>query len=973
MKYPPPLSAVGQTYKDFVVTKYLPLDELQSTLIELVHEPTGARVVHIANADPENLFCLSFQTLPDSSNGVAHILEHTVLCGSKKFPVKDPFFAMTRRSLNTYMNALTGQDFTCYPASSQVEKDFYNLLEVYLDAVFHPELKHLSFLQEGHRLEFADRKNLNGPLRFQGVVYNEMKGAMSSIESRLWESLAKHLTPDLPYAHNSGGDPKEIPSLTYEGLVDFHRNFYHPSRCLFFFYGNLPLAGHLDFILPNLKGVSKIPLLPPLPLQKRNTSQVIIVDRYPIAEGESTEKKTQIVFSWLTVPISDQNAILALCLLESILTDTDASPLTMALLKSNLCTQVDSFLDIEMSEVPWAIVCKGCEEKDAGKLQKILFDTLKNLSISQEEIDASLHQLQFQRTEIGAEGVPFGLTLFMRAALIKQHGSEPENALLIHSLFQDLRERLQDPNYLPNLLQKYLIDNPHFVRLTLKPDPHLEKEEQAEEEKRLEQIKRSLSEKDKQELAGASARLHTYQESIENQSLDCLPKVLLNDVPKAIRDIPLIEKGNTFHHSCFTNQILYVDLIYELPELKVEDLPLLSLFAKLLPELGSGGRSYEETLHFQQSYIGGFDAYLGLHVSQEDPDVCRPAFALRGKSLYHNAKHLFQLFSDFSSQIDLDDRERIQEWLSQHATEVQSRLTRSAMNYAVQTSLNSLSLPSFVYDQWHGLPYYRSVLKWAKQCNQAFIDSLKRIANTVLGLQNSHLILVCDEKTFTELEKEELPKLKLPNKPYRPWKGGYALPKAEPGARIIAAPVAFTALGMRTVGYRDPKSPYLLIAAELMKNVVLHKEVREKGGAYGSGATYTPSTGNFHFSAFRDPHLASSVEAFHKAIAKIASKGFNERELEEAKFGVLQSLDAPIPPANRAMVAYAWKRAGRTLALRREFRDQVIAAHAGQIAEAVSQCLADQEGILVSFLGQDLLDKENEKLKKPLPILAIEK
>src|SRR3989338_5741849 len=187
---------IGDKYRNFTFTKALPIEELQSILYELVHEPTGAQVMHIANDDSENLFCLSFQTLPTNSNGVAHILEHTVLCGSKKFPVKDPFFSMTRRSLNTYMNALTGQDFTCYPASSQIEKDFYNLLEVYLDAVFFPELKKNSFLQEGHRLEFAEPKNPNSPLQFQGVVYNEMKGAMSSIESRLWEAMMKHLTPD---------------------------------------------------------------------------------------------------------------------------------------------------------------------------------------------------------------------------------------------------------------------------------------------------------------------------------------------------------------------------------------------------------------------------------------------------------------------------------------------------------------------------------------------------------------------------------------------------------------------------------------------------------------------------------------------------------------------------------------------------------------------------------------------------------
>ncbi len=575
-----PLDALGQRYKGYQITKYLPLNELQSALIELVHEGSGARIIHIANEDVENLFCLSFQTLPDSSNGVAHILEHTVLCGSHKFPVKDPFFAMTRRSLNTYMNALTGQDFTCYPASSQVEKDFYHLLDVYLDAVFHPELKQVSFLQEGHRLEQVD-----GKLQFQGVVYNEMKGAMSSIESRLWEALSRELVPDLPYAHNSGGDPKRIPSLSYEELVEFHESFYHPSRCLFFFYGNLPLKKHLDFIERELEGVKKIPLLPPLPLQKRFTEGVRAIERYPIAEKESLEKKTLIAFAWLTTHISHQSEILALLLIESILTDTDASPLTLALLKSGLCTQIDSSLDVEMSEIPWAIVCKGCEEKDADALQKVLFDALEQVAIAPEEIEASLHQLEFQRKEIGAEGIPFGLTLFMRAGLIKQHGSEPENALLIHSLFSDLRARVADPNYLKGLIQKHLLGNPHFVRLVLRPDPLLEKEERDEEVERLAQIQKRLTKAEEKEIAAQSAKLAAYQEEVENQSLDCLPKVTLRDVPPHARDYPLVDQGTALHLDCFTNQILYADLIFELPDLRAEDLPLLSLFSKLLPEL----------------------------------------------------------------------------------------------------------------------------------------------------------------------------------------------------------------------------------------------------------------------------------------------------------------------------------------------------------------------------------------------------
>jgi Zn-dependent M16 (insulinase) family peptidase len=831
-----------------------------------------------------------------------------------------------------------------------VEKDFYNLLSVYLDAVFCPELKYESFLQEGWRLALSGKKP-----EFQGVVYNEMKGAMSSIESRLWQAIAKHLTPDLPYSYNSGGSPEEIPDLDYRKLIEFHKTFYHPSRCLFFFYGNLPLEKHLKEIEKYLNQ-SKIPPLPPLPLQKRYSEPVFTEEEYPVAKGE--EKQGQIAFAFLTAHIGEQRDILALTLVQSILTDTDASPLTHALLKSGLCTQLDSSLDVEMSEVPWTIVCKGADPKDADELQNILFETLKTVQITQEQIDAALHQLEFQRTEIGAEGIPFGLTLFMRAALIEQHGCDAENALLIHSLFQDLRNRLADPKYLPSLLRKHTIDNPHWVRVILRPSQKLEQQEKAAEEKRAQE---KLQEIGKEKVKEDEKRLTKHQAEVENQSLECLPKVTLKNIPPHARDFPLIDRGHTSHYACFTNQILYVDWIFELPEIAPQDLSLLSLFAKILPELGTGGRNYAENLAYQQAHVGGFDASLALHVAHLDPDLCRPAFSLRGKALYRNAKELLNLFSDYGAKIDFN-KERIQEWLLQHATVLEERLVKSAMNFAIQSSLCSLSLPSFVYNQWHGLPYYHFVLRCAKQCDEAFIDSLRRIYNQVMGLKNPHLVLTCDELEFAELEKEEFYGLHSQNKSYTAWQGRYPLPERRNRARLIAAPVAFTALGMRSVSYRDPEAPYLLIATELMDNLVLHKEIREKGGAYGGGATYTPSTGNFHFYAYRDPNLSQTIESFYRAIEAIGAGKFNDRELEEAKLGVIQTLDSPIPPGNRAMVAYSWQRAGRTLALREEFRSKILHATSQEIANSVSSCLSGQQGVIVSLLGQDIWDKEKNKL-----------
>ncbi len=960
------LNAVGDHYGAFQITKYQPLPELQSTLIELVHEPTGAKVLHIANDDPENVFCLSFQTLPTSSNGVAHILEHTVLCGSKKFPVKDPFFAMTRRSLHTFMNAFTGQDFTCYPASSQVPQDFYNLLEVYLDAVFHPQLKHMSFLQEGHRLAFREAHNEQSPLVFHGVVYNEMKGAMMSAESRLHQAIAKYLTPNLPYSHNSGGDPKEIPDLSYEELIEFHRDFYHPSHCLFYFYGNLPLQDHLDFIEEKaLSNRGKIALAPPLPKQPRFKSPVHASEPYPFSKSEDPTDKYEVAFSWLTAKISDQADVLALSLIDTLLMETDVSPLKKALLKSGFCHEAESSIDVEMREIPLSIICKGCKSGSEGELKKVLFQTLNKIAsspISQDRVEAALHQLELQRTEISSEGGPFGLHLFMRAGLLQQHGSDPASALQIHSLFSQLSHKLKNRAYLPNLIRRYLIDNPHFVSLVLKPDPNLEEREQAEEKQRLEILQSKLTPQQKLQIIHESEALEKYQESTEHQSLECLPKIALADVPQRARDFALTHHTEPafelYHHDCFTNQFLYAELIFDVPDIAQQDLPLLSLLSKLWTELGTGGRSHEKTLHFMESHTGGIDANLALHVSAKNPDSLKPAFSLRGKALFRKSEEFFQLLTDFSHGSDFADRERIGQWLLQHATELDEHLASNPLNYSVQQALCGFSTASYIYNQWHGYPYHQFIQTLVKDSSDAWVDRLASLAQKLIS-GKPHLILSCQKSHKDQLLSKRFYALgkRAITSPLSAWVGNYPIPAPTSAAHIISSPVAFTALGMRTCAYSDPSAAPLMLATELLSNVFLHKEVREKGGAYGSGASYAPSTGNFHFYSYRDPHLSTTLQTFHKSIDIIAEGSFTDNDLEEAKLGLIASLDTPVPPSNRAAAAYAWLRAERTFADRQHLREQILSTSRSHIMHAVER-LKHLPSATVSFLGEPLWEKE---------------
>lgn len=968
------IQAVGQTYKNFTITKYLPLEELQSTLIEAVHTVTGAKIMHIANQDVENLFCLSFPTYPSSSNGVAHILEHMVLCGSKKFPVKDPFFAMTRRSLNTYMNALTGQDFTCYPASSQIEKDFYNLLAVYLDAVFYPDLKPLSFAQEGHRLEYTEPKDPKSGLCFQGIVFNEMKGALANPESRLWESVLKYLTPDLTYCHNSGGDPKNIPDLTYQELKSFHETFYHPSHCLFFFYGNIPLSKHLDFIEENvLKNFSKVAPLAPINLQKKFSKPVFAEEFYPIASKEKLNKKHFICLSFLTEQIIHQEETLALCLLESLLLDHDASCLKKALLKSRLCTSVDSSVDIEMSQIPFSILCKGCDKNDKEKIQKIIFQTLENCSFTEDEIEGCLQGLEFERTEIGSGGMPFGLTLFFKAGLIKQHGSNPENALLIHSLFNDLREKLKNPSYLRNLIDKYFLKNPHYLVLVMSPDPELDAKEKQQENERLKKLEKEVN---PEEILKQTENLEKYQHQTEHQVLDCLPKLTLKDVPEKTIDFPLHKETlgfvDIFHHDVFTNKILYADLVIDLEPLPEDLLPLLSIYSKFVTELGFGSQTYEDCLHFQQAHTGEFYAQIGLFPSSKNPNILKPSLCIRGKCLYRFAEKLFELFSQLLEGANLTEKHRIQELLSEHVTLLEQKINKSALSYASQLAMQGFNKPSQFQEKLSGLYYYNQVLNFAKDFD-GFVKKLQDLQKMILNFEKLSLILSCDRSMFDQIKKTSFYN-RLNKKPtivHKQWDPFFEKQKIESQARIISSSVAFTVQGFSCINVMHKDSAYLCIATELLSNCYLHTSIREKGGAYGSGASYSPVTGNFHFYAYRDPNLSRTLQEFTLGWEKICRKDFTDQELEEAKLGVIQALDTPVTPANRAFTAFGWEKSERSLQNRQEFRQNILKATKEDIALALKTHIQPTQGVVVSFLGEALLQKEIPKLQTPLKTLTV--
>ncbi|NGX50421.1 MAG: hypothetical protein K1060chlam2_00267 [Chlamydiae bacterium] len=968
-----PKYEVGANHRDFTFTKVVPIDELNMIFYELRHEPTGARVMHLEADDPENLFSLSFQTLPTDSTGVAHILEHTVLCGSKKYPVKDPFFSMTRRSLNTFMNAMTGSDFTCYPAASQVEEDFYNLMEVYLDAVFNPELKELSFLQEGHRLEFEKGDDPTTPLLFKGVVFNEMKGTLTSPETRLWQEVMTALTPDLPYAFNSGGDPKEIPNLTHEELKAFHQTYYHPSHCLFFFYGSFPLAPHLDFIAKHaLKGIKKSADLPPISLQRRFEKPHTLVAYYP---PQSDDNREFVTLSWLTTDLKNQEDALSLALLESILMETDASPLKLPLLKSGLCTQADGYLDLETSEIPYTIICRGCKNDSGKEIEALILNTLEEIAesgIDSHLIEAALHQLEFSRLEITGDYGPFGLTLFFRSALAAQHGCPAENALSVHSQFSKLLLQVKDPDFLPALIRRYFLNNSHRTLLSFKPDPTLQEKEEQEEREKLKKIKEALTEEERSKIVKQAADLKKFQEKMESQSLECLPKILLTDVPKNTPDFLITHEQQDqltiFHHDCFTNHILSANLIFDLPHIAFDDLPYLQLLLSLLPELGAGERDYRENLEYINAYLGDFSASVSLYPQIEDPNLLKPTFSFRGKALSRNVDKLFALFKDICRSPQLDDSERMKELILQIHTSLENRLSRSAMSYAIQLSLCSFNQSAFIGEQWSGLSYLQFIRSIARDLDRKLpeiIERLKALKSTLYHFTTPHLVLSCDADQYHTLSKESFYGIgDLPTKPFEPWKS-YSIPSPKRAqARPISSPVAFSAFSFKVPSMVDHSAPALSVSTDLLENTFLHKKIREQGGAYGSGAGYNSLTGSYTFHGYRDPHITSTYRAFEESIAAISKGSFSDRDLTEAKLGLIQDFDSPISPGSRAMVAYCYFRDGRNKVLRQDYRDHLLSTQKKDVKEALSEHLLKgvDEAIKVTFTSESLLKKENSNL-----------
>jgi presequence protease len=978
----------GKDIGAYRIEKIVFLEEMDAFLYQLVHVPTQAKHIHISNKDTENAFAVGFKTVPADSTGVAHILEHTVLCGSKKFPVRDPFFSMLKRSLNTFMNAFTASDWTMYPFSTQNRQDFRNLMDVYLDAVFFPNIDELSFKQEGHRLEIEPDENGSGDfhLVYKGVVYNEMKGAMSSPYQVLVRSLMHALYPDTTYHHNSGGDPREIPRLTHDQLKTFHQRHYHPSNAFFYTYGNLPLKDHLEFI--EKKALSCFQEIDPdtrVPSQPRWQQEKTVEYAYALGKNEAPEKKVQAGVAWLSADIQDTFDVLSLQLLERILLGNAASPLRKALLDSGLGTALSdgTGYDHDNRDTLFACGLKDVKKEDTGNIRALIFETLEDLvtgGIDGELIESAIHQLEFHHKEVTNTPYPYGIQLVMSFAGSWFHGADPGRVLQFDDDIAAIREKVAQGGFFESLIQKYFLNNFHRTTFSLVPDPLMEERDRARVMEELNRTKAGLSSESIDKIRSDQESLQQLQDSLEDPS--CLPTLAISDIPPDITRVEEIKIPGTdrlFAYHQPTSGILYFSGVLNIESLPTELLSMIPLFGYMYTKIGTRKHDYVRMARLMDAHTGGIFVSAHARTSLKTKS-CIPFLSLDGKCLNRNMDRLFDILEELTKDFFPGDLSRIKTLLLQYQAGLEAGIVQNGHRLAMSLASRNFSETQKKEELWHGVHQLLALKELTSDLSEenlkAFSEKLLRIKERVWVKDNFKTALVGEDEAvhsaisrsgsiITALHRKALPqKDESPQEceTFLPWEGW-----------STSSAVSFVASSFPTPSLGHKDAPILFVASKLLRSMYLHREIREKGGAYGGFALYNPEDGIFSLASYRDPHIANTLKVFEGVEDFLNSGSYNDEDIKEAILQACSEIDKPDSPGTRGKKAFFRKTIGLTDEDRTAFKEGILAVNRKKVSDlAAAYFNPDKTKRAVAVISGDAqLLEACRKLDRPLEIHKI--
>ena len=985
---PPIQYQTPATVNGFNLTRVTPMPGIRANAYEFEHIKTGAKLLHLHANDAENLFTVIFPTPPNDSAGLPHILEHAVLGGSRKFPVKEPFFEMVKMSMATFINAMTATDFTVYPVSSNVKQDFFNLAEVYFDAVFHPQLTEETFRREGHHLALKNNADVSSDLMIKGIVYNEMKGVYSNPESSMYRRSVQALFPDTKYSHDSGGDPVDIPSLTYEDFTRFHRELYHPSNALIFLYGDIPTAESLKFLDDRLSEFSRQARPETyIPKQSRWAAPRADTLPYPIGREEKTDAKTFITLTWIVGDAIEPEDVTDWELLHQVLLGNEAALLKKAIIESHLGTDL-SYTGYGSTghEATFRVSLKGSEADRADAFLKLVTDTLTNIAntgvgLERERVDAAFQQLTYQHLEIQSQ-YPMGLLWAASGTWI--YGRDPLTFLHMADHLEACRKRYEsDPTFLPRLIRERLLNNPHRMLMTFVPDQQMQARTDEEELKRLAAQKAKLSADQVAKIARDAAELEAAQSKANSpEALATLPQLRVADLPPKRRQVPTrverLATGNVLlHNEVFANTVNYLQLDFDLRGLPLELYPYLPRFCDAFRKLGAAGMDYTKIAQRIAAHTGGIGIGDNVTTHASDASLTLRRLRLTVRTIDHEADAALGVVRDLLFELDANDPERLKNTLVQAKTAYRTGFVNNGMNTALTHAARGMSPEGALNEAIHGLPQLPLIESLVDRFDETHVDLIAKIhairdfllnrtrfTASFTGSDAVHGSVCKTLETWArEMRDEPIVDIRPEFKPF-----------ANPPREGLAGPmqVAYCTLVMPAPHPSDPRTTSMHVAMRLARHDYVLNEVRLKGNAYGAGCYYSGSNRTMGLYSYRDPRLTKTIEVFRGLRDFVSQSQWSQIDIDRTIIGAAKDYQRPIRPSESTGSALSNYVTGHTEELLQADYEELLSATPAKLKQIVLEQLDANESKAAICVVSSREKLEQANAENPAGALVVE-
>lgn len=919
----------------FELVREQQIGEISSLARLYRHKKTGAEVLSLINDDENKVFGVTLKTPPEDSTGVAHILEHSVLCGSRKYPVKKPFVELLKGSLHTFLNAMTFSDKTAYPVASQNLKDFYNLVDVYLDAVYFPLISEDTFRQEGWHYELDSTQ---GPMVYKGVVFNEMKGAYSSAAAVLGKVSQLSLYPDTTYGVNSGGDPRAIPDLTYEYFKNFHSKYYHPSNSRVVFYGDDDPAQRLEILEEYFSQFERIDPKAEVGIQPRWSAPRSLHETYAASEAEAGKKTAMVSVNWMLDEVSDPELALSLNVLESVLVGTPAAPLRKAMIDSGLGEGLTgSGLADGIRQPYFTFGLKGIEDDAGDKVEQLIISTLEQLSaegIDPKTIEAAMNSAEFALRENNTGSFPRGIALMFRSMGTWLYGGDPLEPLAFEAPLAAIKAKLAaGERVFETLIKTHILDNKHRSTVLLTADPNKAAEEAAEERTRLDKAQQSLDAAGIAQVAEQTRRLKELQNETDSpEALSKIPTLTLADLPRANKSIPIareeLEGVTLFSHDLPTSGVVYLDLGFDLKALPGRLLPYLPLFTRALTQTGTSGEDFVSLTQRIGRTTGGVGASRWISTRRDGAGTAAWLF-VRGKATPDHVGDMLSIMHDVLTDARLDNRERIRQMVLESKAGFESSLAGMGNGIVSMRVRAGFSEADWLNEKLGGVSHYFFLKDLAAQIDgnwPAVQAALEEIRALLIGRAGMIANVTADSFAIAALKPElssfiaALPSGKGPS--VEGW--GFE-PSALSEGLTFPGQVNYVAKGanLKALGFEPTGGT--AVAIKHLNTTYLWDKVRVQGGAYGGSSGLDPFAGTFAFTSYRDPNLVDTIDIYDKASAFLKD-GVGEQDLVRSVIGVIGSVDTYRLPDAKGFTSLVWELAGDSEDARQQRRDEILGA-----------------------------------------------